>query len=118
MTVSTRSFRGTRPVDGPFVATLADIPAQGPLVVIANHPFGILDGLMMGHLLDTVRGDFRILANAVFRKAPDLDRVLLPISGAASPLGQLRALGFVSTELASNNSRRKHIAARPLLSPP
>jgi putative hemolysin len=60
--------------------SLADIPTEGPLVVIANHPFGILDGLMMGHLLDTLRGDFRILANAVFRKAPDLDRVLLPIS--------------------------------------
>jgi putative hemolysin len=64
---------------------LADIPARGPLVVIANHPFGILDGLMMGHLLDTVRGEFRILANAVFRKAPDLDRVLLPISFDPGP---------------------------------
>ncbi|MFM1862710.1 MAG: lysophospholipid acyltransferase family protein [Gemmobacter sp.] len=81
---------------------LADIPAQGPLVVIANHPFGILDGLMMGHLLDTVRGDFRILANAVFRKAPDLDRVLLPISfdpgpeAVAANLGtRARALGWL-----------------------
>lgn len=64
---------------------IADIPAEGPLVLIANHPFGILDGLMMGHLLDTVRGDFRILANAVFRKAPDLDRVLLPISFDPGP---------------------------------
>ena len=59
---------------------LRDIPANGPLVVIANHPFGILDGLMMGHLLDRVRGDFRILANSVFRRAEDLNRVVLPIS--------------------------------------
>lgn len=59
---------------------LADIPATGPLVVIANHPYGILDGLMMGHLLDAVRGDFRILANSVFTRAPDLNRVILPIS--------------------------------------
>jgi putative hemolysin len=60
--------------------TRANIPATGPLVLIANHPYGILDGLMMGHLLDAMRGDFRILANAVFRRAPDLNRVLLPIS--------------------------------------
>jgi putative hemolysin len=60
--------------------SLADIPARGPLVLIANHPYGILDGLMMGHILDMLRGDFRILANSVFRKAQDLDRVLLPIS--------------------------------------
>lgn len=60
--------------------SLDAIPKAGPLVLIANHPFGILDGLMMGHMLDSLRGDFRILANSVFRKAQDLDRVLLPIS--------------------------------------
>ena len=59
---------------------IADIPAEGPLVVVANHPFGILDGLIMGYLLSTRRGDFRILANSVFRDAPDLNRIVLPIS--------------------------------------
>jgi putative hemolysin len=59
---------------------LENIPANGPLVLIANHPFGILDGLMMGQLLDRVRGDFRILANSVFRRAEELNRVVLPIS--------------------------------------
>ncbi len=57
-----------------------NIPANGPLVLIANHPYGILDGLMMGLLLDRVRGDFRILAHNVFRRARELDRVILPIS--------------------------------------
>jgi putative hemolysin len=59
---------------------LSHIPAEGPLILIANHPFGILDGLMIGHLLDQVRPDFRILANAVFKRAEVLNRVLLPIS--------------------------------------
>ncbi len=60
--------------------TLDSIPREGPLIVIANHPYGILDGLMLGHILSIVRGDFRILAHKVFRKAEDLDRVILPIS--------------------------------------
>jgi putative hemolysin len=60
--------------------SLDNIPRTGPLVVIANHPYGILDGLMMGHILSRVRGDFRILANNVFRKAEELNRVVLPIS--------------------------------------
>jgi len=60
--------------------SLTNIPANGPLVVIANHPYGILDGLMMGHLLDKVRGDFRILANSVFRRSEELTRIVLPIS--------------------------------------
>jgi putative hemolysin len=59
---------------------LSNIPAEGPLLLIANHPYGILDGLMMGHILSEIRGDFRILAHQVFRKAEDLNRIILPIS--------------------------------------
>lgn len=60
--------------------SLDNIPKDGPLILIANHPYGILDGLMMGHILSMVRGDFRILAHRVFRKAEDLNRIILPIS--------------------------------------
>lgn len=59
---------------------LASIPKDGPLILIANHPYGILDGLIMGHILSKHRGDFRILANSVFHKAEDLNRIILPIS--------------------------------------
>lgn len=48
---------------------LSNIPQDRPVILIANHPYGILDGLMMGHILAQTRGDFRILANHVFRKA-------------------------------------------------
>lgn len=60
--------------------SLDNIPKSGPLVVISNHPYGILDGLMMGYILSTTRGDFRILAHQVFRKASELEKVILPIS--------------------------------------
>lgn len=61
------------------------IPRAGPLVVVANHPYGILDGLVMGHILSGARaGDFRILAHQVFRRAPALERVILPIDFAGT----------------------------------
>ncbi len=63
-----------------IAGSLADIPAEGPLILVANHPFGILDGLIMGNILSAIRGDFRIVANTVFRKAEDLNRVILPVS--------------------------------------
>ena len=60
--------------------SLSNVPQTGPLILIANHPYGILDGLMMGHMLSETRGDFRILAHRVFRKAEDISRIILPIS--------------------------------------
>jgi len=65
-----------------------DVPATGPLVMIANHPYGILDGLVMGYILSGLRQDFRIMAHAVFRKAPDVARVILPIDFAETPAAQ------------------------------
>jgi putative hemolysin len=61
--------------------SLDSIPRTGPLIVVSNHPYGILDGLMMGRILSERRsGDFRVLAHRIFRRAPDLERVILPIS--------------------------------------
>ncbi len=61
--------------------SLDNIPKSGPVILVANHPYGILDGLMLGRILSERRGgDFRILAHRVFRKSPDLERVILPIS--------------------------------------
>lgn len=59
---------------------IRNIPCDGPLILVANHPYGILDGLMMGHMLAAIRDDFKILANHVFQKTNDLSQVILPIS--------------------------------------
>ncbi len=60
--------------------SLEEIPKKGPVVIVSNHPFGILDGLLLGYILSKSRKDFKIIANRVFRKAKDLDDVILPIS--------------------------------------
>ncbi|MBV1865626.1 MAG: lysophospholipid acyltransferase family protein [Rhodobacteraceae bacterium] len=59
---------------------LENIPKTGPLVVVSNHPFGILDGMVMGNILSQTRGDFRILAHNVFQRAEEINRVILPVS--------------------------------------
>ncbi|MFT5159335.1 MAG: putative hemolysin, partial [Paracoccaceae bacterium] len=60
--------------------SLDNIPKTGPVIVLANHPFGILDGLMLGQIMSHTRGDFRILAHKVFAKAEDINDSILPIS--------------------------------------
>ncbi len=61
--------------------SLDNIPTTGPLITVANHPYGILDGLMKGYILSQRRqGEFKVLANTVFKNSPDLDKIILPIS--------------------------------------
>ena len=61
---------------------LARIPREGPLVVVANHPFGVVDGIVLGYLVAQVRRDFRILVNSVLYRLPELHPYLLPIDFA------------------------------------
>src|ERR1700744_936159 len=61
---------------------LAKGPKTGPLVVIANHPFGVLDGRIICHLVARVRKDFRVLTNAVLLRAEEVKEFLLPVDFA------------------------------------
>ncbi len=51
---------------------LKHIPTRGPLIVVANHPFGGLDGLILAALLQRVRPDVRLLANSLLNCIPEL----------------------------------------------
>lgn len=71
------------------------IPATGPLVLVANHPYGILDGLTLSLLLARRRpAGFKVMANDVFLRAPDLADVILPVSFDESRDGQARNLAM------------------------
>ncbi|UUX49935.1 lysophospholipid acyltransferase family protein [Nisaea acidiphila] len=65
---------------------LREIPSDGPLIVVANHPFGVLDGIAVGHITSQVRGDFKLMAHAVLGRAEPLRPYLIPIEfdGASS----------------------------------
>ena len=64
---------------------LMALPKTGPLIVVANHPFGVLDGIVMCSLMEQVRSDFRVLTNAVLLRAPEMREKMLPIDFADTP---------------------------------
>ncbi|XDZ71418.1 lysophospholipid acyltransferase family protein [Alphaproteobacteria bacterium LSUCC0744] len=57
----------------------ASIPATGPVLAIANHPYGVIDGLALCALMADVRQDYKIITHRVLRQAPAVMDKILPI---------------------------------------
>src|SRR5580698_3462389 len=49
---------------------LALVPKHGPVIAVANHPFGLMEGAILATLLGSVRPDVKILANHMLRNLP------------------------------------------------
>lgn len=81
---------------------LAAIPKIGPVVVVANHPYGVLDGIVISWLVSKVRSDFVVLTNAILMRAPEVQGFILPID-------------FSETEEAQRTNLASRAAARAQL---
>lgn len=53
---------------------LSRIPLTGPVVAVANHPFGVLDGAILAVLLTRVRPDVKVLTNFLLSDVPELQQ--------------------------------------------
>ncbi len=58
---------------------LKNIPAEGPFIVIANHPFVGLDGLLLLHTILKIRPDFKLLSTKIDDNIPPLNELFFPI---------------------------------------
>lgn len=69
-----------------------NIPAQGRVVIIANHPIGSLDGLAILRLVSEVRRDVKIMANDMLMHFSALHEHLIPVDNlrGGSPLRSYR----------------------------
>jgi len=83
---------------------LAAWPKTGPLVVVCNHPFGVLDGVTACAIVGKVRPDFKVLTNAVIARAEELRSYLLPIDFTETPEA-------MKTNLRSRTLAKAHVAA-------
>jgi putative hemolysin len=68
---------------------LARIPATGPLAIVANHPFGMLEAAVLADMLTRARPDVKFMANSILAAIPQIqDRFILvnPFGGRAATI--------------------------------
>ncbi len=63
---------------------LSQIPECGPVVVLANHPFGGIEGVLLLSLLLKRRKDVRVMANSVLKRIPELSSSFIGVNPYAT----------------------------------
>ena len=89
-------------------ADLQLVPKSGPVVAVANHPFGLVEGAVLAAMLGAVRADVKILANHLLASLPEArkycifvdpfgeaDSIRMNLSGLKSSIAWLRQGGLL-----------------------
>ena len=58
---------------------IAKIPKKGSLVITANHPHGLVDGMVLAELIGKVRTDYKILTRSLLTGVNQIDQFMIPV---------------------------------------
>ncbi|MGF1533872.1 MAG: lysophospholipid acyltransferase family protein [Bernardetiaceae bacterium] len=59
---------------------LAHIPTEGPFLTVSNHPFGILDGMILIKIIAERRPDFKVMANFLIQKVDPIQDFVIAVN--------------------------------------
>lgn len=59
---------------------LGSIPKEGPFMLVCNHPFGAIEGIILYDAISNVRPDFKIMANFILGFIPNLKDVFFSVN--------------------------------------
>ncbi|MBL1294094.1 MAG: hypothetical protein COB61_009500, partial [Thiotrichales bacterium] len=108
---------------------LADIPRTGPVLVVANHPLGGLEGVAIAQILLRVRPDLKVMTNQLLTRIPELSEIFIGVDvlsgnavkqnlrGVREAMKHLRDNGmllvFPAGQVSAINVKEKRIEDRP-----
>ncbi|MCT8159287.1 lysophospholipid acyltransferase family protein [Pseudoruegeria sp. SHC-113] len=55
------------------------IPKEGPVVIVANHPHGLVDGIVLAELVGRVRTDYKILTRSLLTGVDEVKQFMIPV---------------------------------------
>lgn len=55
------------------------VPRDGPVVITANHPHGLVDGMVLAELIGRVRQDYKILTRSLLTGVAEIDEFMIPV---------------------------------------
>jgi putative hemolysin len=58
---------------------ITKIPKKGSLVITANHPHGLVDGMVLAELIGQVRTDYKILTRSLLTGVKQIDQFMIPV---------------------------------------
>lgn len=58
---------------------ITKIPKKGSLVITANHPHGLVDGMVIAELIGKVRTDYKILTRSLLTGVKQIDQFMIPV---------------------------------------
>lgn len=59
---------------------LKRIPKSGPFIIVSNHPLGALDGILLMHIINKIRPDFKVMGNFLLHKIKPLEPMVIPVN--------------------------------------
>ncbi|QSQ27057.1 lysophospholipid acyltransferase family protein [Pyxidicoccus parkwayensis] len=95
----------------------AKVPTSGPVVIVANQPFGSIEGLILGDLLTHARPDVRLMGSHLFGNVPESRRWSIPLKACEAWLEGGGALGVFPSATVSHLRLREGQVSDPPWSP-
>ncbi|WP_027367129.1 lysophospholipid acyltransferase family protein [Desulfocurvibacter africanus] len=75
------------------------IPTQGPVLVVANHPFGAIEGVVLGSVLRSARPDVKLMANYMLSVIPEMRELLIQVDPFGAGGSHKRNIGPLKESL-------------------